>query len=264
MALADPTTATGNGVADGASLRRTRILDLVAAAGFVTIDGLAAGLGVSSQTVRRDLIALDADGLVQRFHGGAGRGQASQAVRLGHSSRRGVDAGEKARVGVRAAALVPDGAWVYLDVGTTVEAAAGILAARPGLTVITNSIRVAALFDWRRTGVHVLPGTLAGGDGSLVGEGAGRALRAMRLDVAMIGCSGIEANGAVMDHDPGKVAIKRAAIAVAKRSLLLATASKFGRTARFEIAHRTVFEVVTDGPPGATARDDGETGRGTG
>jgi DeoR family glycerol-3-phosphate regulon repressor len=92
---------------------------------------------------------------------------------------------------------------------------------------------------------------VSGPDGSITGEETVLALRRLRLDFAFLGCSGIEPGGAVMDFDPGKIAVKRSAMAVARRAVLVATTDKFGRTARAEIAPLESFAVVlreTDAP----------------
>lgn len=226
------------------NMRQERILRTVEAKGYVTIEGLAADFSVSAQTVRRDIIALHDRGLVQRFHGGAGRNGGSDMVRLGHTHKRAVAVDEKRLIAEAAARYVEPGAYVFLDVGTTVEAAAAVLARRSGLTIFTNSIRTAALFDPAQHDVNVLGGQLRGADGSLVGERVVERLNALRLDVALIGCSGIEPSGAVMDFDAQKIAVKRAAIAAARAAYVLATQEKFNRTARECVAPASAFQAI--------------------
>lgn len=223
--------------------RQREIVEMVESQGFVTIEQLADGFDVSAQTVRRDIIALDAMGMLQRFHGGAGIG-GSAAVRLGHGQKRLVAQDAKREMAAAAAQLVSPGVCLYIDVGTTTEAAAVELNACEGLTVFTNSFHVAAVFDPGCHDVHVLGGTVAGKDGSMVGETIVTQLLDLRLDLAMIGCSGIEADGSVMDFDPRKIAVKQAAMRVANRTCLLATKDKFGRTARARFANLTDFDDV--------------------
>lgn len=218
------------------SERQTAILDQVAANGYVTIDNLATRFGVSAQTVRREIIHLAQMGRVQRFHGGAGPVGDAEAARLDYGAKREISRPEKRIVGRKAAAIIPDGATVYLDVGTTSEACARELARRPGFTVFTNSMPAAMMFDPAAHQVHVLGGRMAGRDGSLVGETVVLRLGDMHLDYAVIACSAVDDAGRVMDFDMAKIAIKRAAMAVARQSLLVATTSKFGRSALATIA----------------------------
>jgi len=226
------------------SQRQSAILDRVMARGYVTIEALAGEFGVSAQTVRRDIIALSETGRLQRFHGGAGPADATEAARLDHAAKRELGKPAKTEVARRAAALVPAGAALFLDVGTTVEACARELARREGFTVFTTSMRAAIAFDPRCHAVHVLGGRLAGRDGSLVGEETVQKLTSIHLDVALIACSAIDGAGRVMDFDLSKIAVKRAAMAASARSLLLSTRSKFDRTALGKIADIADFSVV--------------------
>lgn len=228
----------------GLSPRQRRILELVEARGFVTVEDLAQTFNVSTQTVRRDIIGLDSAALLQRFHGGAGKSDESQTLRLGYERKRSASVAQKRTIAERAALKVSDGDYVFLDVGTTVEAAAAELNAKSELTVFTNSMRAASQLDPGRHTVHVLGGLVRGKDGSLVGEEAVERLRGLRLDVALIGCSGIEADGTVLDFDLQKIAIKTAAMGAARCKLLLATHAKFGRAARARVARIADFDAV--------------------
>lgn len=229
---------------DTLSDRQTAILDQIRATGFATLEVLAETFGVSMQTVRRDVIAMQAAGLIERFHGGAGIKAPGSGGRIDHLAKRLVARDEKHAIALQAAALVPEGALVYLDVGTTIEAAAAQLAQKGALSVVTNSLRAALLFDPARHDVTLLPGRIAGIDGSLTGADTVSTLARLRPDFALVGCSGVEPAGAVMDFDAGKIAVKRMALEVAGQTFLLATRDKFGRSARAEIAPLDRFDQV--------------------
>lgn len=227
--------------------RQSAILEMVERRGYVTVEGLADAFGVSAQTVRRDIIAMDAAGLLQRFHGGAGSARQAQALRLGHGRKLAIAADSKRRIAEEAARLVPAGAVVYLDVGTTLEAVAAALSALEDLVVFTNSMRAALAIDHNRHAVHVLGGVMAGQDGSLVGEHVALRLSDVRLDLAFIGCSAVDDAGDVLDFDLRKIAIKKVAMASARTAVLCATRDKFGRTARARIAPLGAFHEVLTG-----------------
>lgn len=229
------------------SPRQREILALTERNGFVTIESLAEEFGVSAQTIRRDIIALADAGRLQRFHGGAGVTGQAETLRLDHGQKEQLSVEEKLRVAQAAAACVPDGASLFLDVGTTVEMAAKALNARPGFRVFTNSMRAALAFDPSRHDVNVIGRRVAGRDGSLVGEETMLALQGLRLDYALIGCSAVDAEGRVMDYDLSKIAVKKVAMQAARKSLLLATPSKFGRSALSTIAMLSDFAQVIDG-----------------
>jgi DeoR family glycerol-3-phosphate regulon repressor len=230
------------------SPRKAALLRLVGEQGFGTVEGLARQFGVSTQTIRRDIIALTERGLLQRFHGGAGP---AGAVRLAHAGKRDRQRDAKARIAALAAREIPLGAAVFLDVGTTVEALAAALAARRDLKVFTtNMLAALRLAGPDGPEVRVLGGTVRGTDGSLVGGETVRALAGLALDVAVIACSGFDAHGAPTDFDGEKIGVKRAAIAGAARALLVADATKFGRAALERIAPLARFAaLITDRPP---------------
>lgn len=232
--------------------RQEALLRLVRDRGFAPVELLAGQLGVSAQTIRRDVARLTELRLLQRFHGGAGLPE-GETVRLGWHDKHGLASEAKQRIGTAALAEVPRGAAVFLDVGTTVEAAAQALARRGGpLRVVTTSLRSALLLAGTE-GIEVqLPGgLLRGADGSLAGGMALQALAPLRVDVALLGCSGFDAtDGAPMDWDPEKVVIKRAVLAACRRGVLLADAGKHGRTALIRVAPAAALAtLVTDAAP---------------
>lgn len=229
--------------------RQTALLGIVQAQGFATVEWLAGRFDVSAQTVRRDIIFLDRSKLLQRFHGGAGALEGP--VRLGYAQKQGLAVDAKSAIGAAAAALVPEGAVVFLDVGTTVEAAAKVLAGFQNLRVFTNSLASAAhLAGQTHIDVVVTGGSLRGADGSLVGDSTTALLRDLRFDLALIGLSGWDDDGTPMDYDLDKIAVKRIAISRATKALALCDATKFEHTAVARIAPLDAFTaLVTDRPP---------------
>jgi len=229
--------------------RQQAIMAIVGEQGFATVEALARHFGVSAQSVRRDIIRLDADGFLQRFHGGAGIREAS--VRLGYAEKRVIAADAKERIGEAAAALIPDGSIVFLDVGTTVEAVARALRQKPRLHVFTVSLPAAALLIGRPgIDLFVLGGSVRGADGSLAGEATLAAVGRFRFDHAVIGYSGFDSDGALMDYDMEKVAVKQAAIARADMTIAVGDSSKFRRSAMVRIAPPdAVASIVSDAPP---------------
>lgn len=237
------------------NLRQADILRIAQAEGRVVVEDLAARLGVTVQTVRRDLAELAAAGRLMRVHGGAI--PASGVANIAYAERRRLNAEAKAAIGRRAAAEVPDEAALFLGIGTTCEAVARALAGRRGLLVVTNNLAVAAILA--ETGgaeVVVTGGVLRQADAGLVGEMAAEALRGFRPDLAVIGISAVAADGSLLDYDLREAAVSRAALAMARRRLLVADAAKFARTAPVRVAGLADIDaLVTDGPlPGPLAQ----------
>ena len=235
--------------------RQREIVKLVKAQGFVMIEVLVNEFNVSAQTIRRDIILLDKHKILQRFHGGAGLPH--DTVRLGYQQKKSVSIEGKFRIGKAAASLIADGAAVFLDVGTTVETVAQSLADRADLYIFTNSLVSAiALAGSQVRNVIVTGGLIHGADGSLVGDGVTATIQRFKFDVAVIGCSGFDDDGAVMDFDIQKVGVKKAAMANARRIILVADHSKFVHTAFIRISALENFsDLVTDCEPPAALKN---------
>ncbi len=231
------------------NIRQRDILHIVRNQGFVTLDALAEKFDVSTQTVRRDVIDLSKQGLLQRFHGGAGL--PNNMVRLGHEQKNRLSPKAKQLIGEKTAQLIPNGSAVFLDVGTTAEAAARALGNHRNLRIVTNSLLCASIVSAQsHLEIHVIGGIVHGNDGSLVGPESGQSLRRFALDYTIIGCSGLDEFGAPLDHDRQKVAIKHAAIHAARHSILIADQSKFHARPFMRIAEPTDFKsFVTDHTP---------------
>ena len=231
--------------------RRRKIVERIETRGFATIETLAREFDVSAQTIRRDIIELDKQKRLLRFHGGAGLPRTS--TRLGYTQKKSASVEGKQRIGEAVAALIPEGSAVFLDVGTTVEAVAQAMAHRSNLHIFTNSLGSAgALARSRDLRVHVTGGILHGADGSLVGTNVEAAIAHYKFDIAVIACSGFDDDGTVMDFDVQKVAVKAAAMANARRTILVADSAKFARTAFVRISELEEFtQIVTDAQPPA-------------
>jgi DeoR family glycerol-3-phosphate regulon repressor len=233
---------------DGPTARQAEIVTLVQEHGFATIDDLARRFDVSTQTIRRDIIRLEELKLLRRFHGGAGLYEAA-AVRPGHAPK--IDpspASAKARIGLAVASLISDGASIFLDVGTTVEAVARALSEHRQLQIVTPSVPVGAILAGTSVGsVVVTGGLLRGPSGSLVGDAAVAAVSRFKLDWAVIGCSGFEDDGTVMDADLLQVEVKQRMLSRSRRALLVADSTKLQRRAIVNIAPLATFDMlVTD------------------
>jgi DeoR family transcriptional regulator, glycerol-3-phosphate regulon repressor len=232
--------------------RQREIVRIVGENGFATIDALAQHFSVSAQSVRRDIIQLDRARLLQRFHGGAGLRDST--VRLGYAEKHVRATEGKARIGHAAAALVRQGASVFLDVGTTAEAVAIELRERGiGCRVFTVSLAVAMILAGHDgLELHVFGGTSRGPDGSLVGATTVAAITDIHFDCALLGFSGIDDDGALMDFDLDKIAVKRAALRRADMAIAMGDATKFMRRAVARLAPADDFtHLVTDARPPA-------------
>lgn len=234
------------------NLRQQQILSRVREQGFATIEALAKDFDVSMQTVRRDIIFLDHLDLLQRFHGGAGLRDSNN--RPSYAQKQHLSANAKQRIALATAALIPERSSVFLDVGTTVEAVARALCGKTGLHVFTNSVAAALILAQQADPlpeIFLTGGRLRSGDGALVGETALTELQNFKVDYAILTCSGFDDDeGAALDFDMQKVAIKQAALKNTRHAVLVADATKFSRSALVRVATPDQFEcLITDAAP---------------
>jgi DeoR/GlpR family transcriptional regulator of sugar metabolism len=218
---------------------------LVRSSGVVSVETLAANLGVSRSTIRRDLRCLDAEGMLRRVRGGAGRVADDDRVPFSQVATHRVD--DKERVARRAAELVADGEVVLLDIGTTTARLARLLRGRR-ITVITSSLAVVdELRDDPAVELLVLGGVLRRNYLSLVGLLTEQALREVRAHRLFLGTSGIARDGQVMDSTLVEVPVKRAMIARAEHIAVLADRGKFPGTGLLPVCGpRDVDVIVTN------------------
>lgn len=229
--------------------RRTAIIDVVLQRGFVSVEDLAGRFGVTAQTIRRDVNALDKEGQLSRHHGGAAAPLSGRNV--GYVTRQVLQHDEKRRIARLVATHVPNGASVMLNIGTTTEEVARALANHRGLRVITNNLNVAQALSHSEDCEIILTGGLVRNcDGGLVGEATLDMINQFHVDIAVMGISGIDLDGTLLDYDYSEVRVSRAILRNARRVFLAADHSKFGRPAMVRLgALREVHALFTDRPP---------------
>ena len=229
--------------------RLDEILARARAAGKVSAEELARTFGVTVQTVRRDLNALGDQGLLTRVYGGAILPSGTRNI--GYEDRRRLHEAEKERIGLACARRIPNGASLFLDIGTTVEAVARALLKHGGLMVVTNNINVANILAANASAEILLAGgILRRADGGLVGEVTADFVRQFKVDTAVIGASAIDEAGDALDFDFREVRVAQAVMNEARRAFLVADISKLSRTAPVRLAPLADFDTwFTDAPP---------------
>ena len=230
--------------------RQLKLLAVVQAKGSVTVEELAVTLDVTLQTVRRDVQRLADEGLLSRFHGGV-RVPSSTIENIAHQQRESLNADGKTRIARLVAAAVPNDCSLILNIGTTTEAIARALLQHSGLRVITNNLNVASILSANaKSEVIVVGGVVRGRDRGIVGEAAVDFIRQFKVDIAIIGISGIEADGTLRDYDYREVKVSQTIIAHAREVWLAADISKFNRPAMVEVATLSQIDrLFTDAPP---------------
>jgi DeoR/GlpR family transcriptional regulator of sugar metabolism len=227
--------------------RRESIVRNLQRAGVLSYRQLAELLGVSQMTVRRDIVALEEEGRVSGTPGGA-----KLLSRLIEEPSRAVkqEAGvaEKAAIARVAAGMVSDSMTIYLDAGTTVQAMRPHLQDVRDLTVVTNDLAtVQAFLDHPTADLICIGGRVDKANLSTMGRLTRLALRELSLDLAFISSSSWDLSHGVTTPVEAKLEAKRAAIAAAESSVLLADSSKYGRFGRYRALRLDeLTTVVTD------------------
>ena len=240
--------------------RQDEILILIRARGYVSLEMLAERFGVSQQTVRRDIILLSENQMVQRYHGGAGLPAGVEG--LAYANRRTRKADEKAVIGRMIAEQIPSGSSVFIDIGTTMEAVAKELITKDNLRIITNHIGIVSLFCEATEFEIILTGGLVRNrDRAITGEETVEFLNRFRVGFGIFGAGSLTREGHLLDYHYRDAQASRAAMAMARTKFVGLDHSKFEADAMMPFA--TVAEidgVFSDRAPDFQTRESIESG----
>ncbi|MGQ5792964.1 DeoR/GlpR family DNA-binding transcription regulator [Serratia sp. IR-2025] len=231
------------------SQRKKIILEKLAQDGQVLAKQLSEMFGLSEDTVRRDLRELDAEGLLQRVHGGAL--PVSSAI-ASFAERNQLESGAKRAIAKAAAALIAPGQVVIIDGGTTSAELVRQLPANLNATIVTHSPSVAVgLVDHPTVEVILIGGRLYKHSIVSVGAAAVEAMSHIRADLYFMGVTGVHPTAGLSTGDLEEAYIKRALAARAAETVVLASAAKLNAASQFAIgditlAHTIIVERATD------------------
>ncbi|MFI6597668.1 DeoR/GlpR family DNA-binding transcription regulator [Nonomuraea sp. NPDC050536] len=224
--------------------RQQEILRRARASGRVDVVSLADELDVTTETIRRDLTALERAGVLRRVHGGA-----IPVERLGFepalAARDEVMTAEKERIAKAALAELPEDGSVIIDAGSTTGRLVQILPPDRELTVVVNSPPLATVLA-ARPNLHVimLGGRVRGRTLATVDDWALQPLAHLHVDVAFMATNGCSIPDGLTTPDPAEAAIKRAMVKAAQRCVLLADHTKFTNTYLAGFASLQEIDVV--------------------
>lgn len=230
-----------------AAERHTLLLNRLSIEGKLVAKEIAVELGLSADSVRRDLRELAAAGLCQRVYGGAL--PASPAI-ADYDARTTVQPESKDRVARRAARLIDPGSTVILDGGTTTLAVVRALAPSLSCTIITHSPTIAAaLVSHAGIEVFLLGGRLFKHSAVTCGAAAVEAAQAISADLFLLGVTGVHSSEGLTTGDVEEAAMKRALASRAAETYVLASTEKIGATSRYKVLPlEEIAGIVTDSP----------------
>jgi DeoR/GlpR family transcriptional regulator of sugar metabolism len=229
--------------------RQALILDRVREAGAVRVAELARELEVSDMTVRRDLEVLHEHGLLEKVHGGATAISGLASYEPGFVAKSALQQAEKAAIAAAAAAMVEPGMSIAISAGTTTHELAATVADIPGVTIVTNSVRVADVLyrTGRRDQTVILTGGVRTRSDALVGPFAVAQLRSVHLDLVFMGVHGMDARAGFTCPNLNEAETDRALIDAGRELVVLADHTKWGVVGIASIARLDQADVlVTD------------------
>ena len=229
--------------------RQEKVLEFLKEKGAASINSLSSLLGVSEATIRRDLEELSEKDLVVRSHGGATYKKriGSTLFEPGYDFRIHTNIEEKSRIAFKAAGLIEDGESIILDSGSTTLQIAKYIKNRKGLNVVTNDIRIAMeLVNVKSIQVMVSGGILREGLYTLIGPHAELLLENISADLAFMSSYAISESG-VTTTSPFQLPVKRKMIKAARKVILVADHSKFGKRLFTRVCSLDeIDEIITD------------------
>lgn len=235
--------------------RHRRLLDYIRQHGDTSVEELARILCVTAQTIRRDIRELEDARVLARYHGGVGI--PSTVENIDYDRRRVMDSDAKRRIGRLAAAQIEHGRSLIINIGTTTEEVSKALQQHKGMRVVTNNLNVASILsNFDEVEVIVAGGLVRKRDRGIVGEATIDFMRQFKVDIGIIGVSGIENDGTLLDYDYREVRVTQCIIEQSREVWLVADHTKFGRHALVRLGNiAQIDKFFTDLPVPPAALD---------
>jgi len=229
--------------------RQDQIFEMVQQKGFVTIDELVEYFQVTPQTIRRDLNQLAETDKIKRHHGGAGI--ESSTVNTAYQTRKIMNLEAKQKIATSIAKQIPDGSSLFINIGTTTETVAQALLNHKNLQIVTNNLHVATILSVKEDfKIIIAAGEVRHRDGGIIGEATVDFMNQFQMDFGIIGISGIDEDGSLLDFDYREVRVAQMIINNSRQVLLGADSDKFGRGAMVRLGNITQMDhVFTDKAP---------------
>lgn len=226
--------------------RQQAMAQLVAARGRLSVTALADVYDVTTETVRRDLSALERMGLVRRVHGGAVPASMLTSIEVGLVERDAANTDQKERIAQAALKLLPpEGGSVLLDAGSTTVRLAALLPRSHRLMAFTHAVPVASRLALNpAVDLHLLPGRVRSTTQAAVGTDTVEAIERLRADVVFVGTNGLTREHGLSTPDVDEAATKRALVRAAQRVVVVTDSSKVGVETAVRFASLAEVDVV--------------------
>ncbi len=228
-------------------VRHDQILKLVAEHGYISNEELASRCQVTSQTIRRDLKELAQHQKISRHHGGATNSSVSNTA---YAQRAVMQLQQKQAIAQAICRNIPNASSLFINIGTTTEEVAKELLNHSDLQIITNNLNVAKILSAKEDFDVLVAGGTMRKDGGIVGQSTEDFINQFKVDYAILGISGVDIDGALLDYDYREVRVSQAIIRNSRTVLLAVDHSKFGRNASIRLGNIVdAQQVFTDQAP---------------
>ncbi|QED47048.1 DeoR/GlpR family DNA-binding transcription regulator [Cytobacillus dafuensis] len=226
--------------------RKMKLLEQVNTTGKIEIDELAEQLNVSSMTIRRDLSKLEKDGKLVRTHGGAVSLQ-SLTTETPYVNKITLRVKEKRLIALEALKLIPEGASVFLDSGTTTLEIANIIKERNDLHIVTNDLNILQMLLHSPSNIICTGGNLQNGLGVFYGPHAEDLLRSINIDILFLGAHAIDIERGISAPTLEKAMLKKMMIKTAKQTWAVCDSSKFDKHSFAHVCNLSEINgIITD------------------
>ncbi|MFT5839552.1 MAG: DeoR family glycerol-3-phosphate regulon repressor [Flavobacteriales bacterium] len=216
--------------------RHSQIVELIEQKNFISIDELVEYFKVTPQTIRRDLNALAKNNVITRHHGGACLSSSTKNIE--YQDRKESNQQAKNNIAKSLAQLIPNDSSLFINIGTTTEAVARALIHHKNLRVVTNNIHVASILSENTScSIIVAGGEVRNNDGGIIGESTVEFIDQFQMDFGIIGISGIDESGSLLDYDYREVRVSQSIIRNSRQVFLAADQTKFGRNAMVRLGN---------------------------
>ncbi len=227
------------------ALRRNKLMQMIVTEGSAKVAEVAQMFHVSTETIRKDLLHLEREGLVHKSHGGAIA--SSDLVERSLAARESENVTAKGLLAQAAVSLVAEGSVIILDAGSTTLAIAKLLAVRSGYTIITNSVSISQVLASSQNKILLVGGEVRGSSLALVGLWSTRAFEMIKADVAFLGTDGFLSRNGPCTSSVEEAAVKQAMLRSSKRAIVVCDSSKFDKEAIIQFCPwKEVDLVLTD------------------
>lgn len=228
------------------SERQEKIIELLKEREYASVRLLCSILFASEPTLRRDLTALEREGLIRRSHGGAMlvRDELSRPLAF----RKETMQAEKRRIAQRAAALIPQGAVIFIDASTTAAHLIPHLKDK-NATVITNGLATLNLLQEQKIKAKCIGGDLLHTSMCFTGRAAERFIQELYADLLFFSISSLNSQGEITDYSEEETYLRQALLKHARKRILLLDHSKFSKTATYRLGTLDdIDSIITDLP----------------